>query len=121
MINRKKRHYYCMLGKPAPAEVIPALIEHAEKQGWISEHVMFCGHQPVSTLDIKQHAATPVYTIVFSKWGEIYKAPALPDMVFGNKPDDVAPVPVQPLTSSSTQGKVLTFPAPENTDAKNSK
>jgi hypothetical protein len=92
-----KRHYYCMLGKPAPAQYIPVLIERAEQQGWDSEHVMFCGVVPVSSLDIKQQTATPVYTIIFSKWGERDKAPALPNMEFksgtslGVLPDAAAP------------------------------
>jgi hypothetical protein len=75
-----KKHYYCMLGRPAPAEIIPTLIENAEMQGWNADHVLFCGVVPVSSLDIKQQTATPIFTVIFSKWGEKDKKPALPDM-----------------------------------------
>ena len=81
-----KRHYYCALGKPAPIEIISTLIECAEKQGWIADHVLFYGHGVVSSLSLKQQSAVPLYTIIFSKWGELDKIPALPnlDMKPGN-------------------------------------
>lgn len=103
-----KKHYYCMLGKPAPAQYVPVLMEKAEEQGWLTEHVMFVGHAPVSSLDIKQQGAVPVYVIVFSKWGDKEKKPPLPDMNFGNAPSDNP-------SGSNPGGNLPESAAPDNT------
>lgn len=100
-----RRRYYCALGKPAPVDIIPVLIEHVEKQGWIADHVLFYGHGVVSSLSLKQQSAVPLYTIIFSRWGELHKVPALPNMdlkpgngkiIDGSLPSEAAPDPEIP-------------------------
>lgn len=78
--NMKTVNYYCMLVNPVPAQGVIYAIEGAEKQGWEAAHVLFCGHIPVSSLDVKHQAAAPVYTVIFRKAGEIGKRPSLLDI-----------------------------------------
>jgi hypothetical protein len=69
--------YFCVLERPATIPAIPYILEEGEKQGWEAASVLFCGFAPVSKLDIKQETITPIYTVIFTKWGNAGVRPPL--------------------------------------------
>jgi len=96
---KDKVRYFCVLERPATIPAIPYILEEGEKQGWEAASVLFCGFAPVSKLDIKQEAITPIYTVIFTKWGNAGVRPPL--LHIGPQAVSGSPVPGSLVTPAA--------------------